>query len=104
MLAEREGFRLAAVGRHQLDLGDAIGQLQRGLERVSEPALDPVAANEPVDDDLDLVLLVTSQSLVALEELGDVDDLAVDPGPHISLTGEIFQQRVVVALATAHHG
>ena len=62
----------------------------------------PVAAHEPVDDDLDRVLLVAGQALVALEELGDVDDLAVDPGADVALPGEIFEQRVVVALAAAH--
>ena len=102
VLAEREDLALAAVGRDQLDLGDAVGQLQRGLQRVGETTLDAVATDETIDDDLDLVLLVPGEPLVALQELGDVDDLAIDPGPHVALAGEVFQQRVVVALAAAH--
>ena len=88
--------------RHELDLGHAVGQLQRRLQRVGEAPLDAVAAHEPVDDDLDLVLLVAGQPLVALQELGDVDHLAVDPGTHVALAGEVLQQRVVLALAAAH--
>ena len=104
MLAEREGLALAAVRGDQLDLGDTVGQLQGGFQRVGEAALDAVAPDEAVDDDLDLVLLVPGKPLVALQELGDVDDLAIDPGTHVALTGEILQQRVVVALAAAHDG
>ena len=81
-----------------LDLGDAFGELQRGLERVGEPALDAGAAHEPVDDDLDRVLLVPLEL-----ELGrQVDDLAVDPGPRVALARELVEQRVVLALAAPH--
>ncbi|TPW14866.1 MAG: multidrug transport protein, mfs family [Acidimicrobiaceae bacterium] len=59
--------------------------------------------NEPVDDDLDVVLLVAGKLLVALEELGDVDDFAIDAGPHVPLRREVLQQGVVLALATAHN-
>ena len=58
--------------------------------------------DESVDDDLDLVLLVASQPGVSLEELVDDDDLAIDAGAHVPLPGEVFEQRVVLALATAH--
>ena len=60
VLGERERLRrlgLVVLG-DDLDLGDALGELQRGLERVGEPALDAGAAHQPVDDDLDRVLLV----------------------------------------------
>ena len=60
-----------------------------------------LAEHEPVDDDLDLVLLVARQPLVALEELVDHDRLAVDAGAHVALTGQVGEQRVVLALATA---
>ena len=102
MLAEGEDLALAAVGRDELDLGDTVGQLQRGLQRIGQAPLDAIAPDESVDDDLDLVLLVPCEPLVALQELGDVDDLAIDSGAHVALTGEIFQQGVVVALAAAH--
>ena len=67
VLAEREGFRFAAVGRHQLDLGHAIGQLQGGLQRVGQPgARSRRGGMRRSMMDFDLVLFVASQSLVAL--------------------------------------
>ncbi len=84
--------------RDDLDLGDAFGQLQRGLQRVGEAAFDARPPHQPVDDDLDLVLLVPLEL-----ELGrEVDDLAVDPSARESLAGELVEQRVVLALAAAH--
>ena len=95
------GSRLAGLG-DQLDLGDTVGQLQGGLERIGETPFEPLSQHQTVDDDLDLVLLVASQALVALEELVDHHDLAVDSGTDVSLTAEVGEQRVVLALAAAH--
>ena len=105
MLAERErlGLRLA-LPRHDLDLGDTVGEAERRLERVGEAPLDAFLQHETVDDDLDLVVLVLREPLVALQELVDVDRLAVDAGPHVALAGQVFEQRVVLALAAAHDG
>ena len=64
--------------------------------------LDALAQHEAVDDDLDLVLLVAREPFVALEELVDDDGLAVDAGADVALTGQVGEQRVVLALATAH--
>ena len=50
---------------HDLDLGHALGEAQRGLERVGEPALDARPAHEPVDDDLDRVVLVAGRAVAA---------------------------------------
>ena len=100
VLGEHErlgGSRLLVLG-DDLDLGDAFGELQRGLERVGEPALDAGAAHEPVDDDFDRVLLVPLEL-----ELGrQIDDLTVDPGPRVALARELVEERVVLALAAAH--
>ena len=95
-------FSRSALRVDDLHLGHPVGEAQRRLQRVGEPALDPLALDEPVDDDFDLVLLVAGEAGVPLEELVDDDDLAVDPGPHIALPGEILEQRVVLALAPAH--
>ena len=43
-----------------------------------------------------------AKPLVALEELVDHDRLAVDASPHVALTGQVGEQRVVLALAAAH--
>ena len=104
MLAERESleFGLFAGARDDLDLGDALGERQRRLERVGQAALDALLQDEAVDDDLDLVVLVLGEPLVTLQELVDVDGLTVDARPDITLTRQVFEQRVVFTLATAH--
>ena len=90
------------VPRHDLDLGDAFGQAQRGLQRVGEPPLDARTAHQPVDDHLDGVVLVAGQSLAGGR--AQLDQLAVDPGPREALGGELLEQAVVLALAAAHDG
>src|SRR5215207_1317989 len=86
----REGQHLAVLvvllltlPRHDLDLGDSFGEAQRGLERIGQAPLDAVAPYQPVDDDLDRVLLVAGEAPagIPLEEFGQLDDLAVDSGP-----------------------
>ncbi|CAB4836362.1 unannotated protein [freshwater metagenome] len=105
MLAERERLVLhLPVRADELDLGNSVGQLQRSLQRISESPLDAIAANQAIDNDLDAVLFVARQLLVALQELGDVDDFSVDPCAHETLRRKVFQQRAVFTLAAAHHG
>ena len=58
----------------------------------------PSRLHEPVDDDLDGVLLVAGQ----LDLVGELVELAVDPGPGEALGGEVGEQRVVGALAAPH--
>ncbi len=48
---------LAVVGLDR-DRGEALGQLERGLDRVGHPASDVGLGDEPVDHDLDRVLVV----------------------------------------------
>ena len=105
VLAERQQVVLArrlALAPHDLQLGDPVGELEGRLERVREAAVDALTHHETVDDHLDGVLLVAGEALVALQELVDVDDLAVDPGTHEPLPGEVLEQRLVLALAAAH--
>ena len=105
MLRERERLRWrGAFPGDQLDLGDAVGEAERGLQRIGEPPLETLAEHQPIDDDFDLVLFVSRQPLVALQELVDLHRLAVDAGAHVALAGEILEQRVVLALAAANDG
>ena len=92
------GIRRRVLAGHQLDLGDALGELQRGLHRVGEAALDAVAQHQAVDDDLDGVLLVAGQ----VERDGQVVDLAVDAGTAEALAGQVDEELLVGALAAAH--
>ena len=104
VLAEGEQFVVAlALGGHELHLGHPVGQLESSLQRVGESPLDPVASDQAVDDDLDLVLLVPGQPLVALQELNDVEHFTVDAGSNEALRRQVLQQGVVLALAAAHH-
>ena len=90
---------LLAVAGDDLDLGHALGELQRRLEGVGEPALDALAPDEPVDDDLDRVLLVAGE----VDLVAEVDEVAVDPGPGEALGGEVLEHALVGALAPPHH-
>ena len=77
VLRERERLdRFLALGRHDLDLGDAGRQRERGLQRVGETPFDPAPPYEAVDNHFDGVILVAGQTLARAAE---VDDLAVDP-------------------------
>ena len=60
----------------------------------------PAAAHEPVDDDLDRVVLVAGEPRPS--RVGELDDLAVDAGPGEALLGELVEQALVLALAAAH--
>ena len=111
----REGEHLAvlvplllSLPRNDLDLGDTLGEAQGGLERVGEPTLDARAANEPVDDDLDRVLLVPGEPLptpcvpARAAHARQLVHLAVDPRPSEALPGELGQQPLVLALPAPH--
>ncbi len=80
------------------------GQAERGLHRVGEPAPRRVLHGEPVDDHLDVVLLVLLQrGQLAGQRLVEADDHAVHPGPGVALGLQLAQQLAVLALAPAHH-
>ena len=82
----------------EVDDEHAAGQPERGLDRVGEPALGVDGLDdEPVDDDLDGVLVL----LLQLRRLGERDDLAVDPGPGVALGLQLAEQVDVLALAAA---
>ena len=88
-----------AVAADQLHLGHAVGQPQGRLQRVGEAPLEAVAHDEAVDDDLDGVLLVAGQ----VDLVGELVHLAVDAGAGVALGGEVGEERLVGALAAAHH-
>src|SRR5690606_35533853 len=88
---ERRGFRLV----DPRDQRDAVGERERGLERLGEPLLDLGLDRDAVDDDLDVVLL----ALVELRRIVELDDLAVDARAEEALRAEVLEQRDVFALA-----
>ena len=103
MLAEREDLVVRFVLCHQLDLGNALRELQRGLQGVRESTFDVVPADQPVDDHLDGVLFVPRELRARLQEFVDVVHLAVDAGADKTLTGDVPQECVVLTLPRPDH-
>jgi hypothetical protein len=95
---------LLTLPRDDLDLGDALGEAQGSLERISESSLDARPAHQPVDDDFDRVLLVAGEPLPTLcvaaraAHARQLVHLAVDARPREALTGELGEQPLVLAL------
>ena len=77
----------------------AVGQTQRGLHRVGEPALGRRLHRQPVDDHLDRVLLL----LVELGRVVEGVGLAVDPDPREAVGLELPEELDVLPLAAADH-
>ena len=90
---------VVALRRGHRDRGDALRELQRLLDRVGRAATDVRLRHEPVDHDLDRVLVRLRQP----DRLGQIAHLAVDPGARKSLAGQLLQELLVLALAPAHH-
>jgi hypothetical protein len=92
---------LVVLGQvHELQHHDPVGQPQTGLHRVGEPLLGRRLDGEPVDHDLDVVLLL-------LLQLGGIDqrvDHAVHPDPRVALRLQGREQVGVLPLAAAYHG
>src|SRR5690606_19435767 len=69
----REDERLALFVEER-DLRDAVAERERGLERLGEPEREVVPHADPIDDDLDVVLLLRVQ----LRRIVELDERAVD--------------------------
>ena len=76
---------------------EAAGQAERGLDRVREPLLGGALDRQPVDDDLDGVLLL----LVQGGRIGQRVGLTVDSGAGEALALQLTEEVDVLALATA---
>ena len=97
----REGLELlAAVVGLDRDRRDALGELERGLDRVGDPPADVGLGDQPVDHDLDRVLVGLGQP----DRLGQVADLAVDARPREPLARQVAEQLLVLALAAPDDG
>ena len=90
-----------ATARAVGHLGDrqAVGELQRLLERVREPRRDVGAHHDAVDHHVDVV----GELLVERRHLGDLVELAVDLDALVALLEELGELLAVLALAAAHH-
>ena len=77
----------------------AMPQPQRRLQRVDQPRPLVGSQHKPVDDHLDVVLLV----LLERDGLVEGVDLAVDPDPDEAALAKILEQGEVLALAPPDH-
>ena len=94
----RQGLLGGALGGEH---DQAAGHLERGLQRVGEPLLHPLADHQPVDDDVDGVLLL----LVERRRVGgEVDHRAVDPRADEALAGHLGELLLVLPLLPADVG
>ena len=101
MLAEGDGLLLASVGVDHHDLGHALGQRQGRLERLGQPSPDVLAPDQPVDHDLDGVVLIPGE--LEVRPIGQLDGGPVHPHPGKPLLRQVVEQGAVLALAAAHH-
>ena len=84
---------------HGGDQGDAVGQLDGGLEGFGQALLQVLAHLEAVHHHIDGVLLL----LVQLGQFVQLVELAVDPGADEALGAQLFEHRQMLALALADH-
>ena len=92
VLAERH--RLAVL---DVDHDQAVGERDRGLDRLREARAQVRLHAQPVDDDLDRVL----ELLVELDRLLEQALLAVDLHPREPVAAELLEHVLVLALAVA---
>ncbi len=85
------------IGR--IDIGQPVGQLQRLFETVGQPRRQPVAHDDAVDDDFDVMLVF----LVERGRVFDVVELAVDAHPGKACALPFGHFLAIFALAAAHH-
>ena len=90
-------FNRCGVG----EFGDrqAIGELQRLLERIRQPRRDVRPHHQAVDHHVDVV----GEFLVERRHFGDLVELAVDFDALVALLHELGEFLAVLALAAAHH-
>ncbi len=96
-----EDGALAAIGA--LGDHDAVGEVERRLDRIGKPRADPLAHDDAVNDDLDVVLqlLVEALALVEVGRLVDLHHRAVDLDAGEAAFLQIEQLLAVLALAAA---
>ena len=98
-LRERAGVRVPDRGTKLDRERPAVGDAQRRLVAFGQPLLDAWLDPDPVDDDVDVVLL----RLLQLRHVGRLDRLAVDPEAHVALRLHVGEQVGELALPVAHH-
>ena len=92
----REDRLLAGIG--VFGDRDAVGQFERGLERIGETVAELAVDDNPVDDDFDVVL----QILVEPADFVELEHFAVDLDPLKAAPLQFPKLLAVLALTPAH--
>ncbi len=92
----REDRLIAAIG--VFGDRDAVGEFERGFERIREPVAELAIDDDAVDDDFDVVL----QILVEPSDLVELEHLAVDLDPLKAAPLQLGELFAVFAFAAAH--
>src|SRR5450432_3650040 len=91
-----EELRGAGVVAHNVD--DAVGEAERRLERVGQPAPVFCARHQAIDDHGDAVVVLLAQ----LGRRRQLDRLSIDDRAHEALLARHLEEILELALATAH--
>ena len=86
MLAERQRLTLVTIARNNVNLSHTICELQRSFERIGESPLDSLSKHQTVDNNLNVMRLITSKPVFTLQKLIDLNRLTIDTSTHIPLT------------------
>jgi maleylpyruvate isomerase len=104
LLAEAQlAARVLGVEVDEVEDHQPAGQQERGLHRIGEPPLRGLLDREPVDDDLDRVLLLLLELRPVGEHRVKAVGVAVDAHPREALRLQLPEQLDVLALAAADH-
>ena len=91
-------LRVVLVQVDAIDDDEAIGQAQRGLDRIGEALAHALADDKAVDNDLDRVF----EFLLQLGGILETHGLAVDDRARVALGAQFVDEILVLALAAAH--
>ena len=91
--------RVALVAVDEVEHHDPVRQAQGGLHRVGQPLFGAGLDGEPVDDHLDVVLLL----LLQRRRFGQRMHHPVDPDPAVALGVELVEEVDELTLAGANH-
>ena len=92
-------MRVVVLAVDKLQHHDAVGEIQRRLDRVGQPLLGGRLDRQPVHDHLDVVLLL----LLQRRRIGERVHHPVHPDPAVALRMQLVEQVDELALASPHH-
>ena len=84
---------------YDLHINDAVPQLERRFQRISQPLTDAVVHGQPVNDNFNGVFLIFFQ----LDLLAKIADNAVNPHPAVAFAADMVEDLPVLSLFAAHH-